>query len=383
MTLRPIPRWLHYWAILTVVVTFCLLLLGGLVTTFRVGMADPIWPTEPWYLFFINWQEPSRGFLIEHVHRLAGFTVGGLTAILAIGIWFTEPRSLSRWLGVAALIALLTAFGQFHGQMMKQKNAEVIVLPIDSVSAIFGSLGLLLILALSGLGQRHGRLRLLAVITLVAVMIQGLLGGFRVRLNVLAGTDLAAVHGIFGQVVFSLLVSLAVLTAKPREIPAIPDDNRLWLRRLAHVLVMLVFLQLVWGALTRHFATGLVQRLHILTAFLVVAALVWLFRSARESAIAWQRLRVGCVLLTCLIVSQVTLGVEAWLGKFATGTLPELQKVTTGQAVVRTAHMMIGSIILATSVSLMLLTRRPIKQFDAVPAMTPLPVPLPQLGEAT
>ena len=383
MTLRPIPRWLHYWAILTVVVTFCLLLLGGLVTTFRVGMADPIWPTEPWYLFFINWQEPSRGFLIEHVHRLAGFTVGGLTAILAIGIWFTEPRSLSRWLGVAALIALLTAFGQFHGQMMKQKNAEVIVLPIDSVSAIFGSLGLLLILALSGLGQRHGGLRLLAVITLVAVMIQGLLGGFRVRLNVLAGTDLAAVHGIFGQVVFSLLVSLAVLTAKPREIPAIPDDNRLWLRRLAHVLVMLVFLQLVWGALTRHFATGLVQRLHILTAFLVVAALVWLFRSARESAIAWQRLRVGCVLLTCLIVSQVTLGVEAWLGKFATGTLPELQKVTTGQAVVRTAHMMIGSIILATSVSLMLLTRRPIKQFDAVPAMTPLPVPLPQLGEAT
>jgi len=383
MTLRPIPRWLHYWAILTVVVTFCLLLLGGLVTTFRVGMADPIWPTEPWYLFFINWQEPSRGFLIEHVHRLAGFTVGGLTAILAIGIWFTEPRSLSRWLGVVALVALLTAFGQFHGQMMKQKNAEVIVLPIDSVSAIFGSLGLLLILALSGLGQRHGGLRLLAVITLVAVMIQGLLGGFRVRLNVLAGTDLAAVHGIFGQVVFSLLVSLAVLTAKPREIPAIPDDNRLWLRRLAHVLVMLVFLQLVWGALTRHFATGLVQRLHILTAFLVVAALVWLFRSARESAIAWQRLRVGCVLLTCLIVSQVTLGVEAWLGKFATGTLPELQKVTTGQAVVRTAHMMIGSIILATSVSLMLLTRRPIKQFDAVPAMTPLPVPLPQLGEAT
>ena len=53
---RPVPRWLHVWAIFTVAVTVVLLVLGQLVTSFRAGMADPIWPTEPWYLFVVGWQ---------------------------------------------------------------------------------------------------------------------------------------------------------------------------------------------------------------------------------------------------------------------------------------------------------------------------------------
>src|SRR4051794_14960867 len=67
-SVRPVPRWLHVWAIATVLVTLVLLVLGQFVTSFKVGMSDPIWPTEPWYLFVVGWQEPNRGYLIEHSH---------------------------------------------------------------------------------------------------------------------------------------------------------------------------------------------------------------------------------------------------------------------------------------------------------------------------
>ncbi len=86
---RPVPRWLHIWAILTVIATALLLALGGLVTTFRVGMADPIWPTTPWFLFFTSWSEPRPGFLIEHSHRLAGYVVGCFTIVLTVGMLAT------------------------------------------------------------------------------------------------------------------------------------------------------------------------------------------------------------------------------------------------------------------------------------------------------
>src|ERR1700730_8317539 len=101
------PRWLHCWALLTVLVTFVLLLLGAIVTTFRVGMADPIWPTYPWHLLLINWQEPSPGFLIEHSHCRAGYILCCCVIVLAIGSWYQSSRRWLGWLGSAALLAVI------------------------------------------------------------------------------------------------------------------------------------------------------------------------------------------------------------------------------------------------------------------------------------
>ena len=39
-------------------------------------MADPVWPTYPWHLLLISWDEPSPGFIIEHTHRLVGYVAG-------------------------------------------------------------------------------------------------------------------------------------------------------------------------------------------------------------------------------------------------------------------------------------------------------------------
>ncbi len=94
---KSLPRWLHIGAILAVLSTFLLLILGQLVTSFRAGMADPIWPTEPWYL--VNNYKFEAGYLIEHSHRIAGFTVGGIVCLLIIGLWWTEPSDpIARWI---------------------------------------------------------------------------------------------------------------------------------------------------------------------------------------------------------------------------------------------------------------------------------------------
>ena len=185
--------------------TAILLVLGGFVTTFRVGMADPVWPTKPWYLFGISWSEPKAGFLIEHTHRLFGFLVGGFASVLALGTWWTEPNPRRRWIGLIGLLALLAIFGEFHRALMKQADQLVIVWPIGLIAAMCVAFVGLLVLAIAGcrVDRKAGPLRLAVVVELVMVMVQGLLGGLRVRLNALAGTDLAAIHGSFAQLVFA------------------------------------------------------------------------------------------------------------------------------------------------------------------------------------
>src|SRR5260370_20833692 len=158
-----VPRALHGWAVLTVVATVALLIVGAVVTTFRVGMADPVWPTYPWHLLLISYDEPKSGFLIEHTHRLAGYIVG--CCVIVVAVWLT-------------------------------------------------------------ISARRGWLIGLGWAVLLCVIVQGLLGGFRVRLNALFGTDLAAVHGVFAQVVFGMIVSVAVCTSRAfaRESPLEPNE---------------------------------------------------------------------------------------------------------------------------------------------------------------
>src|SRR6516164_7430859 len=99
--------WLHRWAVFTASSTFILLLLGAIVTTFRVGMADPIWPTYPWHLLLVSWEEPRPGFLVEHSHRLAGYIVGCCVIVLAVGLWRNDPRRWVRQLGLLALLGVI------------------------------------------------------------------------------------------------------------------------------------------------------------------------------------------------------------------------------------------------------------------------------------
>ena len=74
-------------------------------------MADPLWPTEPWYL--IGNYKWDFGYLVEHSHRIAGFCVGGLISLLAVGVWWTEPRKAARWLGLFGIVASSVGMANF------------------------------------------------------------------------------------------------------------------------------------------------------------------------------------------------------------------------------------------------------------------------------
>jgi heme A synthase len=288
---QPVPRWLHAWAVLTAVVAAGAVTMGALVTTFRVGMADPVWPTAPWYLFFISWQEPSPGFLIEHTHRLAAYGAGLCVIVLAVGLWLAGSHRL-------------------------------------------------------------------AMVALACIVAQGLLGGVRVLLNAQAGPEYAAVHGIFGQVVFSLLVCLAVLTAR-RRVAEFPNaEYARSCRRTSLILAGVVFLQLLWGAAVRHLYNPSAVRLHILTAFAVVAAVVWLMRTAWEESSGRRLLGRPLILIAVLLVLQVSMGIEALLGLYGSALPPDLQPITVGRAMVRTGHVVVGACILAASVVAALQARR-------------------------
>ena len=418
-TVRPVPRWLHWWAILTAMWAFAVLVLGALVTTFQVGMSDPIWPTQPWFLLQNGWKEPRAGFLIEHSHRFAAFGIGGLVVILSLALWARDPRKGTRRAGLAILVVLVAVFGLLHttmrthfalGEMLldmqemqtqarlaesppelprarivaleqiraqaaadpsvplatvvetvlkeslrrTEKNAEI----CEGILVVaFGIIGLMGITSIAA-GVPGSGLRLLGVFALGGVMVQGLLGGFRVKLNAKYGVDLAAIHGIMGQVMFSLLVALAVLTGRPRTWDTEEEAVRGRLHRLATILVLVVFCQLVWGAMIRHAPTPLMQRLHLLTAFVVVGVAVSLLMVGFRTINGRSVLGFGSVVLGLLLSVQVTLGEEAWIGKFTQYILPEMVPVTPEVAMIRTLHALIGSGVLATSVVLAIRTGR-------------------------
>lgn len=362
---RPVPRWLHVWAVVSIVATFLLLAIGQFVTSFGAGMADPVWPTEPWYISHTATQgekekfQKQFAFFIEHTHRIVGWTVGGLVSVLAFGILWTEPRKLARWIALAGVFVLLAGYGEFHRGMMEQrlKPAAEVVLPMRSVGITLAGLVVMLGAVASGCftATRGTAIRLCAALALIAVMIQGLLGGFRVKLNELVGTDLAAFHGVFAQVVFGLLVAVAVLTRRPQRVSNSGAESLF--ARWSVALAVLIFVQVIFGAWVRHFPGSTPQRLHFLTAFAATAIVVWLLRAvfadfaarARAGWIAWA--------IVGLLVLQLVLGVEAWMMRFGQNIPWDAVKVTPGSGATRSLHALVGSAVWAAALALALRLR--------------------------
>jgi cytochrome c oxidase assembly protein subunit 15 len=248
--------WIHRWAVFTAAATFALVFLGSLVTTLRVGMADPIWPTYPWHLALIDWTEPKAGFIIEHTHRAAGYFVGCCIIVLMLSLF---------------------------------------------------------------LGQRRPALRKLGVVLLAAVIVQGLLGGLRVLRDRGWGQELALIHGCFAQLVFALTVSAAVVTSRKwlesfdRGGESLAGPG---LRRATGIMLGLIYLQIVFGAVLRHTYNPLGPRGHLLIAFAVVAAVAWVLKAAWDQHRSERALFIPALALAGLVMFQLMMGVEAWMLRY-------------------------------------------------------------------
>lgn len=94
---------LHRWSILLACCTLLLVVAGGLVTSRDAGLSVPDWP-----LSYGKLMPPMEGgILYEHGHRMVATTVGLFTIVSMIWILRTERRRWLRWLGVAALLAVI------------------------------------------------------------------------------------------------------------------------------------------------------------------------------------------------------------------------------------------------------------------------------------
>jgi heme a synthase len=199
--INPVPAarhhpWLHRFAVLTAAATLVLICFGGLVTSHGAGLAVPDWPNTYGYnLFFFPVSQWVGGIFYEHTHRLVGALVGLLTLVLADWLERKEPRAWFRWLGVGAV---------------------------------------------------------------VAVVLQGVLGGLRV---VLLKDQLGLVHGALAQVFFVLICLIALVTSRGWLAAAPRDGDRgsghAGLHRRFLIATLLVFGQLLLGATMRHRHAGL------------------------------------------------------------------------------------------------------------------------------
>jgi len=199
---------------------------------------------------------------------------------------------------------------------------------------------------------RGGVVRALGLLTLVAISVQGVLGGVRVTH---ASTTLAMVHGIWGQVCFCLACSTALMTSRAwhrgRAIQGVQAANIL--QRGCLVTAVAVFVQLVLGAALRHFGSNYAVVAHLMWAVLVALLVGWIAMWVAGQHSGEDLLGLLGRVLAFAIVAQLLLGGLAFL-------ITVLKVVRDGPMVwfVPSAHVAVGAVLLATSVLLTLTTYR-------------------------
>lgn len=281
--------------------TFPLIWVGGLVTTYQAGMAVPDWPNTYGYnLFLYPWQTWLFGpwdLFIEHGHRLLGALVGLLAIGLVVSAWKTrQSRSV----------------------------------------------------------------RLAAAAALVAVILQGLLGGLRV---VLDERLLAMIHGCVAPAFFALCAALVAITAPCFSSTTNAEPRIARIHRLAMLTAALAYLQIVFGAAVRHLPPGAgpeAFRVAMFAHLFMAAALSLhiLLLSVRTAGATAGLRRPGLALVGLLLI-QIALGCGAWvtnygwpnwIGEHAWSEGFVVRAEGGTQALTTTAHQATGSLILAVAV---------------------------------
>jgi heme a synthase len=273
----------HVFAVVTAVVSLAPIGLGSLVTTLGAGMAFPDWPTSDGQgMLAYPWLHSTGDKFVEHGHRLAGMLVG----VCAVGLF------------VAAWI-----------------------------------------------GRSSSNVRLAVLMVLVGVIVQGLLGGLRVRLD---RQVVAFGHSVFGCLVFVGLWMVSSATSRNWTTISrqVLDSRRLVI--LAWIYPVCSLTQYVIGGVIRHFG-GLVDA-HLIGAVLVfllsVAVVMCSFRGV------YGDLRSRALLVGMAVSGQILIGLAVWLTKFgfAPVGLVAVQH-SLAQVVARSLHTVIGMVVVATAVS--------------------------------
>ncbi|MFO0956256.1 MAG: COX15/CtaA family protein [Isosphaeraceae bacterium] len=143
---RPFP---HRLAQVVAVLTWPLLILGGLVTTLKVGMAVPDWPTTFGVnMFLYDFFNDSLGVQLEHTHRLDASLVGLACIALTVTMLVADRRGWAKGMGVLALVLVIVQ-GVLGGTRVTQNS--------QSLAAVHGASGQLFFAFLATLCVWTGR----------------------------------------------------------------------------------------------------------------------------------------------------------------------------------------------------------------------------------
>lgn len=285
------------FSLLTIVATFFLLIVGGLVHGTGSSLACPDWPT----CYGTFFPEMKGGVFFEHSHRIVATLVGVLTITQAVLIWKARRGELVAKLAIAA-VGLVIFQGVLGGITVLYQLPTFVSSAHLATSMIFFSLTILIAFLLAPPVEDAG----------LAPTPPGL------KKWVGAVTVFAYLQIVLGAVVRHTHAGLACID--------IPLCNGA------------IFPEGAPGILIVHMTHRLVGVL-VAVAVLALSGLVWK-RAGGNSML----LRVGGIALPILVVVQVTLGF------LSVSTSLQLHTVT--------AHLGGGALLLATLVSLYLFCRR-------------------------
>ena len=335
---QPLPKWIHRFACFIVGWAVLLIWWGAAVTTENVGLAVPDWPLA------FNRVNPEGWWgllplLLEHGHRWLATLLTAWVMLLFFGVvWATRPNGprpgLPLGLGELGMVVLLSV-----GLVVAVAyNQSPRIAP--EARSLWGwlavGLGVLCLVWLGwSLAARRWPLivRLMATIWVV-VGLQAILGGTRVTK---LSDGLGIFHGSLGQVLFCLLLTVALVSSPRWPSPSLMGEaTRRRFLTMSLVFLGAVIIQLTLGASIRHTQRMIPAALDVLTTggtffppsgrgdlwllfchkawALVVCGLGVGFAVAAHSGLAAHPgLRRLVMAVPVLLVVQITLGVSVLL----------------------------------------------------------------------
>ena len=118
--------WPRRAALSAALLTAPILLIGGTVTTLRVGMAVPDWPTtfqQNMFTYPLSEMLKDAGVFWEHSHRLWGALVGLAVLATCVLTLACEPSRRLKALSVVALVAVVGQ-GLLGGKRLAQVTLQ-------------------------------------------------------------------------------------------------------------------------------------------------------------------------------------------------------------------------------------------------------------------
>ncbi len=197
--------------------------------------------------------------------------------------------------------------------------------------------------------ERRRWLRWLAVAAFCTVIAQATLGGLTVLL--FQPPWISTAHATVAQTFFCIAVAIALFTGRKwvEEQPRVEfDSRRPTLFTLTMLSILILYVQLILGGMFRHH--GMSWWPHVANAVIVSFVLAWTGLRALLRYSTIEAVRRPAVIMLSLLITQLCLGVAAFLTRIAWGrnaAQPELPMVAA-----TVAHVAVGALLLATTVVL-------------------------------